>query len=361
MHSPRDTYLLSILENYGETYQWKMQNFINTEIRNDGKFDNFFRNQFWFDCPFLHINLMERDFFKSITNNNSLIDLIINFINSGYYVYLFINKKYISEYKTNSDVDHNMIVWGYSQEESLFYIADFFDEKYKLTSCTFQEIIEAFFGYDAIPGITQYGQQIACIKFNADSEFTFNIDILKKQLRDYIDSVDLEQRNFDSIYSTFTSKRIYGVAIYDFYSKLLLNRQSSAWGSGGLSLLTQKEQKLYPNIRPLNLFLCRAKIMTERIDFLDKEYGLNVKEHLSYLANKIQLLSTRMKMLGLKYIIKINYNSQKEALQCKFADEILIHIRKLQELDINFTQELLDLLSDINQVPQQLYPRNIFG
>lgn len=316
-HSPRDSYLFSILINYKDSWPWIMQNFINIEMRNDGKYDNFFRNQYWFDCPFLYRNLVERNLYKAVWDK-SFCEFAIKCLSNNYYVYAFINKKYISEYRTARDDEHNLIIWGMDASEKKFYIADFFSKIYKTVECSFEEMEFAFQRYDDIPAASQHNQQMCLLQYNDGCKYDFSVALFKEQMQNYLTSKNLEDAYFKSLLKGDVSNRTYGLNVYDLYKKFIV-----------------KNKKIY--YRPFNLFYMKAMIMDKRLNYLCKYNLINNADELIDINNRYKEIAEQALLFAVKQNIKIRQNDIELA---QIESDLIFRVEELKTLDTMFIGRL---------------------
>lgn len=66
IHSPANTYLLSVIGNDEIEHAWIMNNFINLRINPYTKYDDFYRIDMWYNCPFIANNIMSRDLIRGL-------------------------------------------------------------------------------------------------------------------------------------------------------------------------------------------------------------------------------------------------------------------------------------------------------
>lgn len=189
LHSPQDTYLLSILENYPESYEWVMSQFINIQIGMNSLYDAFFPNNFnphwlFIECPYI---LRKEIHYDNISNDFENFHSACEFyLNQGYYIFPYLNIKYISHYNNSKeDTDHNPIIYGYDNQKEEIYLADFFiDGIYSIKSCSYYDIDLAFQFLKQVPHYKgcDYIKTLTFIKY-VPNAFQLNFNNVRNQIK----------------------------------------------------------------------------------------------------------------------------------------------------------------------------------
>ena len=125
-YSPPTAFLFNILSVYMETDKnilpWIVSNFINIcvdvnfytpDISETLVFEDYFRQNLWYSCPFLSIMDLKADYIHKIYGDKDFVSLVKDAINLEYYVYADLNRRYIPNYQTEQDVQHNLLIYGY--------------------------------------------------------------------------------------------------------------------------------------------------------------------------------------------------------------------------------------------------------
>lgn len=139
-HTPVIANMLSVLQTNPETASWIANHFVNIFINRDGVFDNFYdRNMFFYGCPWLQVNQIRREVVLRICPK--IIDYVKALLDECFYVYAAGNTEHIPAYHNDHYWAHNMFVYGYDDEQRLFYISDFFiNGKYEKATCSYDEL-----------------------------------------------------------------------------------------------------------------------------------------------------------------------------------------------------------------------------
>lgn len=300
-HKPPDTYVFSILEAYPQTYDWLMSNYINFYITQTGKADFWGKDYFYEHCPWLLESHIPRDIFKKCDIN--FISFCKTCIDSGYYISCMINEKYIPAYDQKTNLDHNILIYGYDND--LFYIADFFkNRKYNFETCTYFELEKSF--YDPFLENTNYFETIRLIKFRP-TYFKINYDLICKELIDHIQSVNLFLK-----YNTVSyEENLY----YDTNKTFFYPQESSISNTYFFGLNYYKKlAELYTtnnfnDLRPFHLIYSRMLLTKKRLEYFFEKGCIVYNNHIMNMINKNINDSIICRNLVLKY--NISGKSQK--------------------------------------------------
>jgi len=188
----QDAHLLSVLSCYEETYPWIISNYINIyRSRETGWTDFYFPYHEELrpseKCAWVTTQKIHRNTVNPIWG--SIIDFVIYQIDNDNYVQTKINYFYIPlsyRYK-KFDLHHDILIYGYDKSTSLFYVADFFARgKYTTGKITFNELSEAFAGYDKCENIDYLKQMIFMYKFNMYSKYIFDVNNIINATKCYL-------------------------------------------------------------------------------------------------------------------------------------------------------------------------------
>lgn len=156
IHSPQDTYLFAILDNYPESKEWIMMNFINIQMYKPDGTDNFFPKWGWKYCSCIEAS--ETTYSECLKNWINFMDFCEHCIDRGRYISLMLNVRYISLYKKEDNYEHNPMIYGYDDEKEEVYIADFFQNGiFSLETCKYSEINKAFEKFVDVDGFATLG------------------------------------------------------------------------------------------------------------------------------------------------------------------------------------------------------------
>ena len=332
-HKPADAILLSIIGDKKDEYSWIMNNFVNLRYNPKTKYDDFFRNDMWYNCYHITESRFTKEFIDLFSTNP--FDLIKRMIDAEYYIYIFLNRRFISNYnQSDEDFWHNSLIYGYDEEQNIIYIADFFrGKRFDFETCSIDEFCHAYSYPEGDEEFYFYVWNRA-IKKKEGYQYRFNIDDLILKLEDYIKCTDLNS----SHYYTFDTNDVeeveymhieggydyvYGIDVYDAICEDLQNNELS--------------------IRPLHLLYEHKVLMCRRIaylkekGYLDTDTGLD--DECMHLQNEILIIRT----LFLKYRMSNKLNEQNNLELCR-------RLKKLKTKEEKFVINLVRILREYRMV-----------
>lgn len=327
-HIPASSYLLSIIGNNEEEYAWIMHNFINLRINNKTGYDDFYKNDMWYNCPYIVDNIVSRDMLKSFSDDG-IIEMLMQLIDNGYYILTREMERYhISSYNISQPYNtHNLLIYGYDFDQKLIYIMDFYEGKLKHLTGNFDEVKRAYYDLGCMtPEVREKVSYLGfhCIKKRRLFEYNFwQKDITLMQVKDYILS---SNKYNDSYYPPLTNdiefalmegKPIefkFGLSFYDVLIERLINDFSI--------------------FRAIHLLYIHKDLMVKRLEYF-KVSDNQVIDSCYQLMKKS--LATRN--LYLKYI-------QKDSPDAKIKIKIIDNLKVLQEEDFLFMSALYNNLSN---------------
>jgi hypothetical protein len=293
---PMDANAISIITNNEEAYPWVLNNFIQIMSwrRADipWKFDLWYSDCFKFykRCPFLECQRIKKHFVRDKWNDN-IHDFIIDSINHGYYVYLVVNTRYISAYepKQESDIPHDMLIYGYNSLEKIYYIADSMKHgNYSFDSCTYDELENAFhYLKEEHEDYASFSGSIELLSYKKVKAGDFDLSKVIDGLKAYLNSHAFDERSY--------SNALYGINVYDNYKMYL-------------SLLHDNEVKF--DIRPVHNFWEHKFVMMLRLTYMNELGVLHNEGNLLNTFKEIEQKTLVYRNLLLKYA----FNHNKEIL-----------------------------------------------
>ena len=296
--------------------------------------------------PFLSYNEID---YRFIYNNwKSLCEFIIRCINDNYYVRLFNNMEKNSLYQNKADIQHDLLIYGYDEEEQKFSVADHFNNgKFEKKLCGFNELEYS---------VDTYRPEL----FKTNPAFLNCVQIIKKEkdmmrLRfsmytpdemDYILSLNLT-RIIDSL-----DDYINGKPTINWYTRgRVMNEylaSSHKWGIQCYDILNIHINEYMNGIQSFSaqsfyLFYNHKLVMLERIkkikdvyEWSDWKKHFENYKYLKELTNQLMLLQ-----------MKLQYVKEK----IRLANHMKELIRQLKEIDYEYTVQLRDELKEyVNRI-----------
>jgi hypothetical protein len=309
-------YQLSIAQEHPSFPQWFSTNYIQLRYYPKTNWLNFYRLELYngFEyCPLLDFQMLKNEFLK--TNQINIIDLVINCIKNGYYIWLYIDEYYDPNrmYFNYSHVIHESLLYGYNLNTNCFYSAGFNQQKnYSFSEISFSDFSRAF-------NATADHLPIKILKPNEKAICEFDIKNVKDVLNDYINSENTSRRN--ELINNITSDCVYGLDIYK-YLKLYFE---SLLDNGNLS-----------DIRMLHILWEHKKCMLLRIKYLSKNEHLNNSETIISKYETIQKKVLIMRNMQMKY----NMTGNK-----KIIDRIVVSLGEISSEEKNILSKVIQLIS----------------
>lgn len=309
----KHAHILSIIGNYEEAYLWIFSNYIQLYMKRDYKDD---RADFYFPFPYelgFADNcrwIQEQKINRNIIHEKwgTIINFIIDYINSNNYIHTMINYFYLSISKNfnKNDFHHDILVYGYDLDEKVFYTSDFSNGgKYTNKKISFSDFSEAFYGYNLSEEEDYLHGMVRLYEFNKKYNYIFNIKNIINNIKEYLSGNAPEYWNifnYEDKEDTFFGVKVF-CALKEYIEKAHKNDQ-------------------YIDIRPVYMIYDHTKLMHLRMKYLiEKGY---FRENNIIIFKEIEDCSKILVQLIIKYnlsknnklvdrIIKIlNYIREKE-------------------------------------------------
>lgn len=189
-------HLLSILTYYSMAHPWIYSNYIQLYINED-----YIHNwgDFYFPFPY-ELRAPETckwiDFQKmnrSIVADKweTIIDFIIECIDSNNYIHTMINYFYIpvSDRYNQSNLNHDILIYGYDGDTKELYVSDFFQNgKYSNQKISFHDFSQAFSNYYLATNSDYLQKMIYLYRFNETCDYKFSIKNITNSFKVYLNS-----------------------------------------------------------------------------------------------------------------------------------------------------------------------------
>ncbi|MNC07273.1 hypothetical protein D3C76_226570 [compost metagenome] len=318
---------LAILASRGNHYiPWALSNFIQLSIDNDYKLDFFQPWITWkpYECPFLDVQIINRDIFSRHQEQPSgIVEEIINAIDRGYYVYLKVNHRYLSissNWYQQMDNAHELLIYGYCKVSESFQVADNFGGKYDFKSCPFDEFIQSC-TFSPSFNMDHYNK-IILMKPLENVFLGFDLLRVIDSLRDYKESRITEIRNDLSI--NWARNIVVGIRVYQKIEEYLE------------SLIEQPDKKL--DHRIFHVLWEHKCCMTRRIEYM-RENGLLTDETILIQQKELETKALLFRNRALKYIITEDI---------RIIKKIHKDVNPFAIQEANLTSHMVEHICDIN-------------
>lgn len=332
-HNPANAYLLSIIGDEQDEFAWIMNNFVNMRYNPYTYYDDFFRNDMWYNCYHITETRFTQEFINQFSDDS--FDIIKKLIDTGFYIYMYLNTRHIPIYNQEKDRWHNAMLYGYDEETGIIYLADFFDGRsFSTGTCTIDEFRKSYPYPENKEGF-YYDLWSRAIKKKKDYQYQFDLKELYIKLTDYVngtdinashyytfDSNDLEDVEFDHIEGGY--EYVYGNRIYDAICTNLLKGQLE--------------------VRTLHLIHEFESLMCERIRFLEEKGYLKQGHNLCEESERLRGEAQIIRNLFMKYKFADRFNEKRRKQIC----DRLMDLKKQEKCLIeSLLEKLLENNADL--------------
>ncbi len=326
--------LLGIVYNE-KTVPWFVNNFIQIVTIKEFEFINEYYSNFYDDlpnnrvpqqalCPFIKTLILNRD----SVDNDYIEHFIEKQIYDLYYIEIYLDLYFISvsEFYHREHFMHPVLIHGYDSEKKVFYIADFFKNRYESVETSYEEIKDSAktIRYESrVLNKDYYSFRFDTIKMfkYVKSNYKFSITLFKKVLYDYLNEKDSFEKY--CCYPMICDKKvIYGIGIYRALRYNVENANE------------------YIDVRPFYVVYDHKSAMIVRITYLEQN-GYVKEDDSDILKHKfIELTSETKKMISI--ILKFNITRDR-----RLKNKIINRICELEELERFAIRRLLDSIVDL--------------
>lgn len=305
-------HLLTILGNEPKTKSWVFSNYIQIYINKELNINKW--GDYYFPMPYeirpfevckwLEVQKNSEEFIDG--NCEDIVKYVINLIDNNYYVHMMINYKYLSKSrysKSNIDMEHDVLVYGYDNDAGILYCADFMFEtsKYVFSDCTYDEFRTAYTGVKGMPSYLNH--YIFSYRIKKECDYEYHIKNIVFWLKQYTNS---EAPEYWVGYNYCNEKNVvWGISYYDILVQRLLSIEQDDLDIVFFYLL--KDHK---------------KIMIERLRFIESN-SLSMKE---YIEAYEEMYCEHTIIVNM--VIKYNLSKNKEVI--KKIIYKLIEIKKME-------------------------------
>lgn len=260
-------YPLSIVTSTEESKPWLYSNYVQIwcnqslfertkELRIDfyeGAFGSFKNYPIpWLDTFKLHNRLIDPQ---------QIIEHLVEWINSGHYVYLFVDEYYIPDrihHVDGTHYPHPVLVHGYDKEQQVLHISGY-DQKqhYRQTLCSFTDFTNAYMALYAPEQQRKYSDEIYLLTINKEigRHYTLDLKLLSSLLDDYLQARD----SCDRLRMFFKlGDHVYGIGVYAYMIRYL-----DELLAGNIPF------DIYYEIRPFHNFWEHKRFMLDRLRYLN--------------------------------------------------------------------------------------------
>lgn len=323
---PTHANLLACLSQHENYLVWYFENYMNIFTNNlfDKIIDNyvdFFAPIPWKSNPFILSQNLSRELFDVMETD--IIKFLINAIDQGNYIFLYLNRFYLSASHSYQKIDdvHDVFIYGYDKGKKLFNIADFFlDNKYVFATASFDEIARAYHEYnddwkDGDVDIRNV-EGIILIKPLPFAAYSYTVNDTIQGLKDYLGGTTNSGRyihgfKLDCEYDDFYEvKNCLGLNIYSFLMEYLKTVDASY---------------SYVDIRGFYMIYEHKILLNLYLDYLENKWSLDVsrlKDMLTPVLQKTKLLYTKV----LKFSLTKNLDFDDIFHKLPLSDKMMLNL-----------------------------------
>lgn len=241
---------------------------------------------------------------------NSIKDLIINIIDTKEYIYLYVDRYYISFDHQNYQKHHflhEIFIYGYNMKKDVFYAADNFKTgKFMFVEIPCKEICQGFKNATSKYNFTSY---FRVLRINNNQKYEMDIDKVKKLISEYIHNVP----SFDI---KKEQDMIYGIKVFDFLLELIHNND-------------------YLDIRAYHLIYEHLILMELRMKYIYK-----ISQNEEYISFEKQIGMIKDKAFILRNcVLKYNISHNQHTLST-----IKQNLMELKQLEFHIFSNILNTL-----------------
>lgn len=264
--------------------------------------------------PSLDHMIVPRDY---ILSKGNIVDIVKDLLDLGYYLLVNISVKEIRAYHMENGGHHELCIYGYDDEQSLFLIRDYFDiTKWAENTCSYNELVNAFTLYN----FPDYLRGILALKPRANCDLGLNTKTIISKL----------QMTLTNTNPCVKIKHTYGICFFD---KVLSGIDDS------------EHNREVLRIRHYNFLFAHMYHMDKRLSYYYAIHPEN--ESLKQLVNISRELLASMKRLRLMVLV---YN--KRIMTTPYKEGRYDTIRKLTS---KILWKYKETLNDFLQCLKMLY------
>lgn len=277
--------MLACVAQYQDSIQWFYNYFVQLSIGKDLTdghcFINFCTPQPWRGCPWLHSQKIDRSLLEKGWNSTS--QFMIDSIDLGNYIYLYLDQFYIPDswaFQTQH-FPHDSFIYGYDYSNKLFNIADFYKfSKYSFSTASFSQIDEAAKDKKLLEDSDQL-HGIILVKPIEYGKFYFDVKALRGLLEDYLQS-KLSSKSYTDNYRIEVGDNekwwAYGFMIYSYFLEHLelVLQQKGELEIKAFQVLVDHKTLMMSRIK----YLAEHQLLTSA-DFIYEEYEVILNEFIN--------------------------------------------------------------------------------
>lgn len=275
-----------------ESFKFDIDFFVAPQIRFESNFALEAQNAF---CPYIENMSIKTE----IIGYNNIVNFIKKCLEEKYYIVLDINTKYILSY--DRTFLHNLFIYGFDDDNDIFYIADFFENgHYDFKTCSYEEVKKGAEHFDDLVYLydNPFGKSmVSLLRVKNYIDHKFSINEFVNNLDEYLGITN----NFSNIYKATNyynknENRVFGNRHYNNMIKFIeLCYENDNW---------------IDNKRAFQVFYEHKKALLKRIEYLNKniiDCSKELEKMEDIVQNAMNIRNIYLKMIIRKNVSYENY------------------------------------------------------
>lgn len=313
--------MLSILGTNPNTFEWIISNYIQIYINKDLEKDNW--ADFYFPMPYevkpyeickwLEVQKYKE---KNICDKyNDILSFVKEKVDEGQYIIMSINYKYILHeafVRFNKDHLHDVLIYGYDEEQQIIYAADFSmdSSKYIFFQISIAEFRESFDEF-VLQSESYMNHYIYTLSLKENCDYEYHVNNIFYWIEQYIEGIPTEYwRGYNN---KNAEKIVAGLNYYDVIENYV-----------------ERISQLI-DIRYIYLLKDHSLIMLKRLIFLKEQSYIN--DEIVECAQEVYNESSIIVNMAIKYNMKGGDR--------KIGYKIIERLRKLKNFEYEYLNKML--------------------
>lgn len=306
-------YLLSGVQTNSLSEEWMMSNYVHQVLHgiNMAPDMNFYPITNHAACPCIDYLRISRDMVKK--KWDSVLDFLFESIEEQYYVIIHLDWFYLpgSALYQSQNYMHPVLIYGFDKELQQLYVGDFnANARFSFYQLSFSDVLKSFECSETGRKMTfvneryLYINDIILYKNRTSMKYSFNMDIFRKALEDFLDSVNISN--------------VYAQGDYCYFASALFGINSFREAGNMMNMKYREFESIYLNYKVFTVPLERTHLMLKRLAYLKEKKGVLIPDSL---VNEFSELYNHYRIL-LSMVIKCNLLKNNQSMMLKIINNI---------------------------------------
>lgn len=275
-------------------------------------------------CPFLNVYEIPNSYVDAI--DDSFINFIKRTIDNKIYIFLYVEISKIPNYGIKSELSHQVLIFGYDDDEQTVDFADFILGKYTFTKCTYDEMENAYKNVEKV--LLPIVKTTALVQHIGYGAFTFDYSYIQDSIRAYLyPDIKVTERQNNYTMSIFKpvnwqTETYMGVDVYDYFPKFVARELELG--------------KAIIDHRLFHAMYDHKEMMVKRIEFLIQQKCIS-KDKYSFLEEYSSNVCNRMRVIR-NLVLKYNEKDNPKTL-----DKINIMLAETKTTETDLLKQIFDV------------------